>query len=104
MKAHLCTMRREARSQAKECSQPETPRKAHSRAVQAVVKEMHEKLCTKRHLKGKPKSSKKSKTSKGNKSRHRQSHPPMDMPTTLPRFLSFTSRNPPVGGGRQNLQ
>ena len=44
MESHLRTMRREARSQAKERAQPATPRKAHSRAVQAAVKEMRNKL------------------------------------------------------------
>ena len=44
IKSHLRTMRREARSQAKERAQPMTPRKAHRRAVQAAVKEMRAKL------------------------------------------------------------
>ena len=50
MKTHLRTMRREARSQAKDRRLPETPRKAHSRAVQAAVREMRLKLYTKRHV------------------------------------------------------
>ena len=37
-------MRREARQQAKDRSLPETPRKAHSRAVQAAVRSMREAL------------------------------------------------------------
>jgi hypothetical protein len=48
MKTHLRTMRREARSQAKERAQPTTPRKVHSRAVQAAVQEMRHKLYAKR--------------------------------------------------------
>ena len=48
IKTHFRTMRREARSQAKERQLPETPRKAHRRAVQAAVKEMREKLYKKR--------------------------------------------------------
>mmetsp|Transcript_1987 Transcript_1987/g.3068 ORF Transcript_1987/g.3068 Transcript_1987/m.3068 type:complete len:602 (-) Transcript_1987:27-1832(-) len=48
MKTHLRTMRCEARSQAKERQLPETPRKAHRRAVQAAVKEMRDKLYMKK--------------------------------------------------------
>jgi len=48
MHAHLRTMRREARSQAKERRLPVTPKRAHSRAVQAAVREMRIKLYTKR--------------------------------------------------------
>lgn len=44
MEAHLRTMRREARSQAKERHAPATPRKAHRRTVQAAVRAMREKL------------------------------------------------------------
>ena len=44
MEAHFRTMRREARQQAKDRRLPSTPRKAHSRAVQAAVKEMRAKL------------------------------------------------------------
>ena len=51
MSTHLRTMRREARAQAKACNQPATPRKAHSRAVQAAVKEMRNKLYSKRRTK-----------------------------------------------------
>ena len=49
MATHLRTMRREARSQAKERAQPITPHKAHSRAVQAAVKAMRQKLYAKRN-------------------------------------------------------
>ena len=44
MKAHLLTMRLEARNQAKERNLPETPRKKHSRDVHRHVREMKEKL------------------------------------------------------------
>ena len=44
-------MRRLARHQAKERNEPETPRKAHRRAVQAAVKDMRQKLYTKRSSK-----------------------------------------------------
>ena len=46
--SHLRTMRREARNQAKERTQPATPRKAHRRAVQAANIAMREKLYSKR--------------------------------------------------------
>ena len=49
MLAHLRTMRREARSQAKDHRLSETPRKAHSRAVQAAVREMRMRLYTRHH-------------------------------------------------------
>ena len=51
MPTHLRTMRREARAQAKARNQPATPRKAHSRAVQAAVKEMRNKLYSRRRTK-----------------------------------------------------
>ena len=44
MPSHLRTMRREARNQAKDRRLPSTPRKAHSRAVQAAVKLMRQRL------------------------------------------------------------
>jgi len=44
MSSHLRTMRREARNQAKDQRLPPTPRKAHSRAVQAAVKLMKQRL------------------------------------------------------------
>ena len=44
METHFRTMRREARQQAKDRALPETPRKAHRRAVQAAVKAMRERL------------------------------------------------------------
>ena len=47
MESHLRTMRKEARSQAKEHMQSASPRKVHSRAVQAAVKAMREKLYAK---------------------------------------------------------
>ena len=49
MKTHFRAMRCVARSQAKERQLPETPRKAHRRAVQAAVKAMRDKLYQKRH-------------------------------------------------------
>jgi len=52
MQSHLRTMRREARAQAKDQRQPDTPRKAHGRAVQAAVKEMRDKLYAKKREKG----------------------------------------------------
>ena len=58
MSSHLRTMRREARAQAKARNQPATPRKAHSRAVQAAVKEMRAKLYSKRATTSNKKSSK----------------------------------------------
>ena len=51
MSTHLHTMQREARAQAKARHQPATPRKVHSRSVQAAVKEMKAKLYSKRHTK-----------------------------------------------------
>lgn len=48
MKSHLRTMRRIARTQAKERTQPATPRKAQRRAVQAANIAMREKLYSKR--------------------------------------------------------
>ena len=48
MESHLRAMRRIARNQAKERNEPETPRKAHRRAVQAAVTEMRRKLYTKK--------------------------------------------------------
>ena len=44
IQTHLRTMRLAARNQAKDRALPETPRKAHRRAVAAAVKEMREKL------------------------------------------------------------
>lgn len=44
MESHLRTMRRVARQQAKDRRLPMSPRKAHSRAVQAAVKSMRERL------------------------------------------------------------
>ena len=44
MQAHLRTMRRKARQQAKDRNLPNTPRKAHSRAVQEAVRAMKTKL------------------------------------------------------------
>ena len=49
MSSHLHTMRREARAQAKAQNQPSTPKKAHSRAVQAAVKKMRENFYSKRN-------------------------------------------------------
>ena len=51
MQSHIRTMRREARAQAKERQQPNIPRKAHSRAVQAAVKAMRDKLNAKKGAK-----------------------------------------------------
>ena len=48
IKTHLRTMRLAARNQAKDRALPETPRKAHRRAVAAAVKEMRAKLYSKR--------------------------------------------------------
>jgi len=44
MASHFRTMRKEARQQAKDRRLPSTPKKAHSRAVQAAVKSMRAKL------------------------------------------------------------
>ena len=51
MSSHLCTMHREAHAQAMARNQPATQRKAHSWAVQGAVKEMREKLYSKRNTK-----------------------------------------------------
>ena len=68
IKTHFRTMRRDARNQAKERNEPETPRKAHSRAVQAAVKAMREKLYAKRtDTTRKKKSTRKSKSSRPSK-------------------------------------
>ena len=48
MHSHLRTMRRMARNQAKERKQPETPRKARPRVVQAANIAMREKLYAKK--------------------------------------------------------
>ena len=40
----------EARTQAKARSQPDTPKKAHSRALQAAVKQMQDKLYAKKTI------------------------------------------------------
>ena len=50
--AQADAMRREARAQAKDRRQPDTPHQAHSRAVQAAVKEMRDKLYAKKGEKG----------------------------------------------------
>ena len=52
MEDHLRTMRRQARNQARERNEPATPRKAHSRAVQAAVRDMREKLYAKKANRG----------------------------------------------------
>ena len=48
LKMPLQAAERLARQQAKECNEPEMPRKAHCRAVQAAVKDMREKLYARR--------------------------------------------------------
>jgi len=44
MQSHITNMQKQARNQRYERRQPETPRKAHRRAVQAANKQMRERL------------------------------------------------------------
>mmetsp|Transcript_2298 Transcript_2298/g.3492 ORF Transcript_2298/g.3492 Transcript_2298/m.3492 type:complete len:223 (-) Transcript_2298:1449-2117(-) len=86
MHAHFRTMRREARTQAKERHLPSTPRKAHSRAVQAAVKEMRTKLYA-------PKVTTKTPKRASNKRNH---HPSSFLPKSVISIQSLQSPRPPL--------